>query len=161
MSDKLKTHSEEKIFDVVKYFIKKAKQNSKELTNKKLQKLLYYAQAWNYTLRGSKIFNDEIEAWIHGPAIPKIYDEFMKYGRENFVDHYSYDELSISKLDEVEIQLLDGVWAIYGKYTGEDLEILTHEEDPWQKAREGSEPYESSNNIISLESMKKYYGSKR
>src|SRR5689334_14747494 len=50
------------------------------ISNLKLQKLCYYAQAWSLALDGKPLFGERIEAWAHGPAIPALYGRFKKYG---------------------------------------------------------------------------------
>lgn len=160
MDTKKISANNDKVFQVANYFIKKAQENNKSITNKKLQKLLYYAQAWSWTLRNQKMFDQDIEAWIHGPAIPIIYQKYMQFGPDDFVNKFSTSDLKISDLSEQETEFLDEVWDIYGKYNANDLEILSHSEAPWQEARQDLQPFESSNNVISLASMKKYYGEK-
>ena len=53
--------------DVALYFIKKGVDEKNPITNKKLQKLVYYSQAWSLVLNNEKLFNEKIEAWVHGP----------------------------------------------------------------------------------------------
>jgi len=61
------------------------------------------------------------------------------------------------ELDTKTQKILNGVWKIYGKHDAEYLELLAHNEEPWQKAREGLSAYESSDNEISLDEMEKYF----
>src|SRR3990167_7543121 len=62
------------------YFLKRASRENTPITNLKLQKLVYYAGVWYFTLFNKKLFNDRIEAWIHGPAIPRLYSFFKAFG---------------------------------------------------------------------------------
>ena len=39
----------------------------------KLQKLVYYCQAWSLVWEARTIYDDRIEAWAHGPVIPRLY----------------------------------------------------------------------------------------
>jgi uncharacterized phage-associated protein len=139
---------------VAKYFIKKANESKKTLTNKKLQKLLYYAQVWSLVLNDNKLFSERIEAWIHGPAIPSVYREFKIF-------EFKPIELNTNELffnfSKKQKDLIDTIWDIYGKYDAEYLEALTHSELPWQEARKGISPTESSSNIISLTKAKYFY----
>ena len=61
-------------------------------------------------------------------------------------------------MSEEEKGVLDEIWNVYGKFDGDYLEALTHRESPWLEARKDVDDGERSNNIISLESMKTYYG---
>lgn len=143
---------------IAKYFILKNDQESKGLTNKKLQKLLYYSQAWSLVLRNKKLFKENIEAWVHGPAVPKVYLKYRKFGHEEI--EIQVEPKVLQDLSEDEIELLDSVWKVYGKYDADYLELLTHNETPWQKARKGHRPYEASTNVISTRTMKDFYGKK-
>jgi len=138
---------------VAKYFIWKANKDGKELTNKRLQKLLYYAQAWNLTIKDKPLFKDDIEAWIHGPAVRVVYHEYKKYGYDPIKEKIDTKEIN----DLIDDSLLDEVWKVYGKYDAEYLEELTHNEYPWQKAREGLNSAVASSNIITHDSMRNYY----
>ncbi|MEI6690825.1 MAG: type II toxin-antitoxin system antitoxin SocA domain-containing protein [bacterium] len=154
------TEEKSKVTKIANFFIKLGREQNREVTNKKLQKLLYYAQAWSVTLRNKTLFVDDIEAWVHGPALPKIYNLFSQYGREDLGKVVLASSLDIEGLSLEEIDLLKVVWNVYGKYTGNDLEVLSHSELPWQQARQGLEPYESSKKVITIKSMKDYYGKK-
>jgi len=141
---------------IAKYFVmKKEKSSDKELDHKKLQKLVYYAQAWNLVFNKKPLFGDEIQAWIHGPAIPNVWFQFKDF---NFtIDHPESLKEDFSDIAKEELAVLDSVWNVYGKYDGNYLEMLTHNELPWQEARNNLSDSEPSKNIISLELMKSYY----
>lgn len=130
----------------------------KDFTNKKLQKLLFYAQAWSLVLNDKKLVNDKFEAWIHGAAIPALYGLYKRYGFNNIDEQF--DEAEFSKLSDEEKELLDTVWEVYGKYDADYLEVLNHSEGPWQKARQNVSPFEPSSVVISENDMKQYYDEK-
>jgi len=143
---------------VAKYFIWKANSEEKAVTNKKLQKLLYYAQAWSLVLRDKKLFGDKIEAWVHGPAIRDVYFEYKKFGFGPISENVKENDLE--KISSDTKKFLDQVWSTYGKKDAAYLEYLSHSETPWQKAREGLEPHIGSENEISTKDMKEFYSSK-
>jgi uncharacterized phage-associated protein len=138
---------------IAKYFIWKASQEGKKITNKKLQKLLYYAQAWNLAVKNRPLFKEDIEAWVHGPTIRNIYDQYKTFGFGTITE--KVDPKDIKELSKDE--LLGEVWKVYGKFDAEYLEMLTHNELPWQEAREGINEGIPSTNVISLETMRDYY----
>lgn len=143
--------------DVAEYFIYLSlKDKSKGISNKKLQKLVYYAQAWSLALIGKPLFSEKFEAWIHGPAIPSLYRKFKQFGFKPVESQKP--NFNPSTLPHTDI--LDEVWRVYGKYDANYLEILTHQEEPWITAREALEFDLSSSNEISLELMKNYYSQK-
>lgn len=147
----------DKIDGLCNYLLKKSEDSNRPITNKVLQKLLYYSQAWNLVINnGQAMFEDKIEAWVHGPAIPAVYRKYSKYGYSAISDKATTDKSSL--LSNEEKSIVDQVWDLYGSFDGDYLEALTHREDPWLKARAGKQPFESSNKVISLTEMKKYYG---
>ena len=132
---------------VAEYFIDKANKEKETITNKKLQKLLYYAQVWSLVVNGEKLFSERIEAWIHGPAIPAVYRRFKVFEFNPIQMDTTKVSFSFSKK---QVELLESIWAIYGKYNAEYLEALSHSELPWQEARKDTSASESSNNKINL-----------
>ncbi len=153
------TSKKTKVLQVANYFIYKNNNNPKsDFTNKKLQKLLYYSQAWNLVINNEKLFDDKIEAWIHGPSVPNVYSEFKGFGFNEIKQEIA--EPNFSDITTQEKKVLDAVWDVYGKYPADYLEALTHSEEPWQKARTGLMPYDSSSAEISTDDMKRYYEQK-
>lgn len=146
-----------KVQDVGRYFLYLASKEKKPITNKKLQKLVYYAQAWSLVLNNKKLFNEPIEAWVHGPAVRSLYVQYKKFGFEPIQEEVKANEINISGQTK---ELLNNVWKLYGKMDAGYLEMLTHSEKPWQEAREGLQSSESSGNEISLKTMKGYYAEK-
>lgn len=143
-----------KLREVVDYFIVKSKETSRPLTNKKLQKLIYYAQAWNLAFTGKKLFDDPIEAWIHGPVVPEVYQAYRKYGKGAITEDATFDESLFTK---EEIDTLNEVWDTYGKFDGNYLEALTHSEDPWINARGDAEVNDRLTEEIEPEAMRVFY----
>ncbi|MDM1041730.1 MULTISPECIES: Panacea domain-containing protein [Empedobacter] len=123
----------------------------------KLQKVLYYCQAWHLAIFKKELFNEEIEAWTHGPVIPSQYKRFSYVFRNDNINpsKINIDEVSFDN-KETEI-LLKEVFAIYNEHSASYLEELTHSETPWIEARVGLSDWERSNNIISKDSMKNFY----
>lgn len=143
---------------IAEYFIDKSNKEGKVITNKKLQKLVYYAQAWSLVLNNKKIFDEKIEAWVHGPAVKSIYVKYKNFG---FSAIKKEADVSIIKTIPSSLQkVLDSVWFVYGNLDANYLEMLTHSEKPWQEAREGLQSSENSENEISLITMKAFYSKK-
>ncbi|MEX1014742.1 MAG: type II toxin-antitoxin system antitoxin SocA domain-containing protein [Candidatus Paceibacterota bacterium] len=148
--------SQTKSIKVAEYFVKKNEEDQKGLDPKKIQKLVYYAQAWNLVVNGEKLYSDRIKAWIHGPAIPRVWHAFKEFNF--YASHPEFLEKDFSVFTDEEKRVLEAVWEIYGKYDGNYLEALTHEELPWQEARRDVSPSEASSNTISTALMQRYYG---
>src|SRR3989344_4790521 len=92
-----------KILLLSEYFISKNKKENLGLSNKKLQKLLYYAQAWSLVLKDNKIFDDKIEAWVHGPAIPLVYATFKDFGFKDIDIKFDEKEFEAISKDDKEV----------------------------------------------------------
>lgn len=123
------------------------------IDNLKLNKMLYYAQSWSLVKLGRPLFSDEIEAWDHGPVIPEVYRTYKICGSnpiENPQEYFEEDRLPTDTLE-----LLIDVYNTYGRYTGWALRDMTHHKGtPWDQVYK-----KGANNIISQDSMKKYFSS--
>jgi len=144
--------------DVALYFLSVGKNSNKPITNLKLQKLVYYAQVWNLVLHNEKLFDEPIEAWMHGPAVPSLYKRFKVF-QFNPIEIGDID-ISMLPFSNDQKKVLDNIWEVYGKYDPKYLEALTHSEIPWQSARMGLEQEDASHNVINLDLAKDYYARK-
>ena len=73
-----------KASDIAKVLISRAEHASggeELMTNMKLQKMLYYQQGFHLAYFGTPLFDEEIEAWMYGPVVPSVYDEYKNYGK--------------------------------------------------------------------------------
>ncbi|WP_455010032.1 Panacea domain-containing protein [Oribacterium sinus] len=136
------------VLDVAKYFLAK-----ETMSPKKLQKMVYYAYAWTLALLNDsfeslhfRLFGNHIEAWVHGPVIPELYQEYKSYGWKDIPKLDTYDGASFSH-DVVDI--IEQVWGVYGSYSANQLEMISHKEDPWINARKELPAYVSASNPIS------------
>lgn len=130
------------------------------MSPKKIQKLVYYAYAWYLTLMNERVeeldyrlFDEEIKAWAHGPVVYSIYQEYRKH-RFLQVPKVTVDE---SEYDEDTLDVLNQVWDVYGHYTANELESITHQEEPWINARKGLTPLQIGNESIRDEDIFSYY----
>lgn len=117
-----------------------------DMSNLKLQKLVYYSQAWHLGLYETILFPEPIEAWVHGPVVRSVFTKY-KYG--------SFEPLPC---DAIEDAHLFEVIEAYGSFSGSQLERMTHRETPWIEARAGIAPDAPSTNIISVDTMRQFYG---
>lgn len=159
------------IKDIAKYTILRLTQQGQTICPLKLQKILYYIQAWHFVYFDANIFgdNDIPEAWVNGPVYRCVYDQYKHIPIYNNI---SIDSLGISPeqlcetldkehllldLDKEQNDFLSAIFMHYGSMSHDKLVYLTHSEKPWNAARIGLDPIEYSNNHISLEEMKSYY----
>lgn len=140
--------------DVANWFICNIDRESGDsITHLKLQKMLYYAQAWSLVIIEKPLFNDEFEAWSHGPVLPNIYEKYKEHGYDTIPICDCNDNIIDSRI----INLLLEVKSIYGEMSAKSLEELTHHESPWIIARGNRSKEERCNDIITKESMINYY----
>lgn len=119
--------------DIANYLLVKASQAEGEaanISNLKLQKLLYYVQGFHTVLFKRPAFDDRMEAWLHGPVLPAIYHEFKQYGNGQ-ISAPSLE--AIDQIDDQTAELVDEVFDVYAKHSAWHLRNLTHEEEPWIK----------------------------
>lgn len=136
--------------DVAKYILKK----KGPMTAWKLQKLVYYSQAWHLVWEDEPLFPERIEAWANGPVVRDLYN----LHRGKFKVGPNWPAGRVSNLTKTERESIDGVLGFYGKKSGHWLSELTHQEEPWQKAREGLTPHQRGHRTIKRGWMADYYG---
>lgn len=134
----------------------------------KLQKLLYYIQSWHIVKFEKDILFEYLpEAWVNGPVYRPIYDKYKStfFRNENFINKLNEETLSIELKEKKEnlnisteqIQLVYSVLNAYGKLSDEKLVLMTHNEEPWNEARQGLSPIERSDKRISIDTIYNYY----
>jgi uncharacterized phage-associated protein len=134
-----------------------------QMNHMKLQKLLYYIQAWHLVFFEQPLFEDDFEAWLHGPLTRKVWNTYRDYSiLWNTLTINSRETKEIKKkvkeiLSKDQLEMIKDVLAEYGDKSAYHLESLTHSEQPWIKARKGKRNDEPCSRIISIKSMAKYY----
>jgi uncharacterized phage-associated protein len=157
------THS----LDISNYLVSFFDSKGDPITNKKLQKLLYYTESWHLVYFPEGIINANFEAWVHGPVIPEVYHQFKQFGYSQIKIDYGkanasqFNECVIAKMDigPDSMELIDEVLLKYGAMSSFQLELLTHSEPPWLTARVGLGPTDHCANVIDKALMKSYYHS--
>lgn len=163
------------ILDVAKYTGLNMLQKGLSISPLKLQKLLYYEQAWYMVFFNKEhLFDDVPEAWVNGPVYRSVWDAYkgkVKYftdqlHEDDFVDGNVSIENKIKRLavsmslSENEIAFLDSVFNTYGMKSQDQLVLLTHAEKPWADQRKDLAPFEHSNRTIPLDCMYEYYNNR-
>ena len=127
----------------------------KEISPLALQKILYYAQGFYKAFFGKFLFEDDCQAWVHGPVYVNIYEKYRDFKSANISIDIDYDIEDIIADEKREI--LDVIIKYFGYYNGKALEKMSHYETPWINARKGLLPTENSNNIINKNDIKEYF----
>lgn len=115
---------------------------------KKLQKLIYFAQAWHMAWTGRKLFAEPFEAWPDGPVVRPV------FGYQNNEGVPPYDGTGLT---EEELSIIDSVLDHYSHLSFQELVDLSHAHMPWAEAREGLEPAEPSRRHLKDASMLVFY----
>lgn len=102
-----------------------------DLTNMKINKLLYYAQGYYLKKHGEPLFDDVIEAWDHGPVVPSVYSAYKGYGDRPI--RGCNMGMTAGVTPEAE-EVLYAVARTYGRYTAGALRNMTHVVgSPWDQ----------------------------
>ncbi len=139
------------VLNVAAYIVNKCG----EITTMKLQKLVYYCQAWSLAWDEEPLFDEDFQAWANGPVSPILFNlhkgSFV-VGSDFLEKHSNYT------FNKNEIETMDAVLADLKDKSPQWLSDLTHSERPWKEARKGYAPGELCNVVITKESMQDYYG---
>nr|VFJ63877.1 MAG: Uncharacterized phage-associated protein [Candidatus Kentron sp. DK] len=140
------------VFDVAHYILKECG----PMSAMKLQKLVYYAQAWALVWDDEPLFDEDIEAWSNGPVVRELYNEHRGLCR---VDPGTFAGTAEHALTENQKDTINTVIRAYGDKSPQWLSDQTHMEQPWIAARSGLPDNIRGNQVITLESLAEYYGS--
>lgn len=146
-----------KMRSVIFYLLKKARR----VTPLSLQKMLYFVQGIHMAFYGVELFQEDCQAWAHGPVYKEVYETFRGFRFEpieerrfcsSFICRNGFEELS-----DREKKVVALVAESLGVYSGKALERVTHGETPWKEARNGCRLGQRSAAVISKESVRTYF----
>ena len=138
------------VFDVAAFILR----NCGPMTTMKLQKLVYYCQAWSLVWDEEPLFPEKIEAWANGPVVPELF--LLHKGQ------FKVRSIPAGKPEKLNKKQRETVLAVinyYGNKSSQWLSDLTHIEDPWRNARVEISEKRRGNRVISRASMLEYYSS--
>jgi uncharacterized phage-associated protein len=138
---------------IAKWLVEWAQTQDDELSNMKLQKLLYYAQGQFLARYNRPLFSDPVEAWSHGPVVPDVYHEFKRFCAGP-IELPDADPFQWSDVTPAISDFLSTVWNTYGGYSAGRLRSMTHSEPPWQRSFAGDGERDA---VIPPEAMQDYF----
>lgn len=138
--------------DVAAYILQK----KGEMSTIKLQKLVYYCQAWSLVWDEAPLFKNRIEAWANGPVIPDLFDLHKGLFLINY-DIFPYG--NSDKLTDNQKETVDAVLDYYGDRPAQWLVELSHMEAPWKNSRAGLHFGTPSKREIKQDEIAQYYSS--
>jgi uncharacterized phage-associated protein len=118
--------------DVARLFLAWANRDGDVITNLKMQKLLYYAQAWHLVNFGQPLFDDQIQAWNFGPVVRSIYHEFKAFGSSPI--DYKKTGQEEKQFSPEQLTFLREFYSTFIRFSAHELVSMTHAEDPWINA---------------------------
>jgi uncharacterized phage-associated protein len=119
----------------------------------KLQKLVYYSQAWSLVWDDAPLFQERIEAWSSGPVCPHLWERHR--GQFELTAPWRWGDPERLSADEK--ATVDAVLDYYADRSAQWLSDLTHAERPWAEARKGLPPGARGSSEITLDTMADYY----
>lgn len=138
------------VFDVASYILKK----QGEMTTLKLQKLVYYCQAWSLVWDEKPVYDEEIQAWANGPVEPDLFYKHQGQYKIADIPGGNADNVKGDSRDTVEMTL-----RRYGDKPAYWLVRLSHSEPPWIEAWYDCPPSQQGRTAINHASMAEYYSS--
>ena len=123
------------------------------ISHLKLQKLVFYCQAFHLALHDAPLFRENVEAWALGPVIREVYQEYKIYGNSVIApSEIDPDDDISTSLNSAQLATITAVLNAYGHLSAPALVEKTHRETPWQEAFE-----KGNGTIIKHDAMKNYY----
>jgi uncharacterized phage-associated protein len=138
--------------------------NNGPISHLKLQKLLYYCDAYHLAYFDSPLVHENFEAWVHGPVCVEVYNTLK--GKSVLYSDVAYDPASAKvdpdtfineSLSSKQVELIKDILASLGSWKDSELEAATHREKPWLEARAGIHPAQKHNGVISKVTMMEFY----
>ena len=138
------------VLTVADYIIAKCNYMEYEISNLRLQKLLYYVQGYFFKIYKEPAFDSNICNWPYGPVVPEIYYEYCVYGATSIILENDKIEDKLNGIkNRNHKRLIDDIVKKCNDYTPGQLIDNTHNETPWKSTVRGS--------VISCEKMKDYF----
>lgn len=146
-----------KAIEIANWFIAKAAESGDLVTHLKVQKLLYYAEAWTQVLADKELFEEQMQAWAHGPVVPEVFHEFKQYGWNPLPVP---QEKKIPEISDEAQEVLIQVFDTYGNIPARTLEEMSHLDAPWINARGDRSPEERCETVMPKIDIKNFFKSK-
>ncbi|MEI4959193.1 MULTISPECIES: Panacea domain-containing protein [Aeromonas] len=137
---------------VADFFLAFAREHGDFISQLKLQKMVYYADAWFLVNNNEPLIEEDFEAWIHGPVVRSLYQRFKEYRWNPILEDIELPELTSEQKEH-----LTEIYQVFGKFSGYELEQMTHNEYPWIEARGNCAPDEACEKIIKKNIMLDFY----
>lgn len=119
------------------------------ITSLMLQKLLFFLQGYWLAVFNTPLLEDDFEAWAYGPAVPVVYEAYVKYGKGAIPTSESGPGYLLETEEEEE--LFEEIYLLYSQYSCTTLMRMILEDMPW------SISVIECGGVISQWTMRKYF----
>lgn len=135
--------------ELAKNIIVYAGMHDHQITNLKLQKMLYYVQGYFSAKFGKDLFEEDLVNWAYGPVVPAVYYEYCSYGA-SAIKPEALSKL-FNGLTDKQTRYICKILDKCLDYTARELVSMTHAEAPWQNT--------SRNQVIEKAKLQKFFQS--
>ena len=117
------------------------------ISNKKLNKILYFLHGHYIATKGARLIENPFEAWRHGPVCRVVYDEFKKFGASPIKDLAIYFDYCLGReaiadpncIAPSDRSWIDDILRRYISLSANQLELTSHEMgSPWWEVYHGA-----------------------
>ena len=116
---------------LAKWFIAKVEHEpEQDLSNLKLQKLLYMAHSLFLHEHKVALVAEDFQAWNHGPVVGILYREYKPHG-EGPIQMELAGDGPWTRLSTEVVDALERTWMGFGGYSAPKLREITHQLGPW------------------------------
>lgn len=141
------------VLTICKYIIKYSSDKKYLVSNLKLQKMLYYIQAYFLVINDSPCFREDIQAWNFGSVVPEAYQAYKKYGGcEIPFTEKDLPFQDINKIAQTDKLLLNEAIDKLNAFSAVDLMKKIHQEKPWIDAYA-----KGTKTVITLNAIKDFF----
>jgi uncharacterized phage-associated protein len=125
---------------ICNYLLTRYDAETYDLTNLRLNKLLYFIHGWSLASRTRGLVRNHFEAWKLGPVVKPVFDTFKVFGEKRIrtlAEHLDYSSgekrpISFDDIALADVEVIASVFESYARYTTSELVALTHEVGgPW------------------------------
>lgn len=128
------------------------------MSHLKLQKLIYYCDAYHLAYFDEELIPQSFEAWVHGPVCRDVFNNLKDFSVLHSDINSESEKINITeKISSEQLEIITDVLNELSKWTGLELESATHREQPWIDARKGYAPSDRCEVKISKETMRDFY----
>lgn len=122
------------------------------ISSMKLQKLLYYIQAWHLAITDQPLFEEDFLGFADGPVVYSVWK-----ARQDFATRRHTVAKQLPELSHDASVIIELVLSEYGGRSGDELSALTHTETPWKDSRDGLREGQQGRRPVTKESMARFF----